>query len=264
MSAFPWEILGLGWLVAALVMFALWCLQPSTRNATAVDIAWAANLGLLALLYAALADGALERRIATAVIVASASVRLAGHLFVDRARGKSEDGRYRILRAKWGARANRNFFWFFQAQAALDALLSVTFLLACTSSAPLRALDFAAFGLWFVALLGEALADRQLARFKADSGNQGRTCRVGLWRYSRHPNYFFEWFTWIAYALLAFAAPFGWLAFSSPLAMLFLIVKVTGIPPTEAQALKSRGDDYRDYQRTTSAFVPWFPRRRAA
>ena len=87
--------------------------------------------------------------------------------------------------------------------------------------------------------------------------------RQGLWRYSRHPNYFFQWLTWVAYALMALAAPWGWIGLLAPLLILYLIVFVTGIPPSEEQALKSRGDDYRRYQRETSAFVPWFPRRAA-
>ena len=84
--------------------------------------------------------------------------------------------------------------------------------------------------------------------------------RDGLWRYSRHPNYFFQWLTWVAYALLALSAPYGWLGLSAPIAMLLLILFVTGIPPAEEQALRSRGEDYRRYQRETSAFVPLPPR----
>ena len=87
--------------------------------------------------------------------------------------------------------------------------------------------------------------------------------RAGVWRYSRHPNYFGQWLTWYAYALVALAAPYGWIGLISPALMLYLILRVTGIPPTEAQALKSRGDDYRRYQRETSAFVPLPPRRAA-
>ena len=114
--------------------------------------------------------------------------------------------------------------------------------------------------LWAVALTGEAVADRQLARFKARPSSRGRTCREGLWRYSRHPNYFFEWLVWVAYALFALASPYGALALICPVVMLYLLFRVTGIPATEAQALRSKGDDYRRYQATTSVFVPWFPR----
>lgn len=246
--------------LASAVMLALWMRQRRTNDATAVDVAWAANLALLAILYASCADGLPARRALVAALVALASGRLAWHLYRDRARKPVEDGRYRALRAEWGAHAQRNFFWLFQAQALLDVLLSITFLLACASRAPLSTFDIVALALWSASWCGEALADRQLARFRAQPNHRGRTCRSGLWRFSRHPNYFFQWLMWCAYALLGWSGPYGWVALSSPLVMLLLIVRVTGIPPTETQALRSRGDDYREYQRTTSAFVPWFPR----
>jgi steroid 5-alpha reductase family enzyme len=110
-------------------------------------------------------------------------------------------------------------------------------------------------------VLGEWTADRQLARFRADPANRGKTCRAGLWRSSRHPNYFFQSLFWWTFVLLSVGAPHAWLTLISPLIILFLILKVTGIPPTEERALQSRGEDYRAYQRTTSAFIPWFPRR---
>ena len=96
--------------------------------------------------------------------------------------------------------------------------------------------------------------------FKADPANKGKTMRYGLWRYSRHPNYFFQWLTWVAYALIALAAPYGWIGLVSPLLILYLILFVTGVKPAEEQALKSRGDDFRRYQRETSVFIPWPPR----
>jgi steroid 5-alpha reductase family enzyme len=124
----------------------------------------------------------------------------------------------------------------------------------------LAPVEFAGAALWLLAATFEAVADRQLKRFKSDPANKGKTMRFGLWRYSRHPNYFFQWLTWIAYALIALAAPWGWLGFLAPALILYLIVFVTGVKPSEEAALKSRGDDFRRYQRETSAFVPWFPR----
>jgi steroid 5-alpha reductase family enzyme len=253
------KLLAIGWPIAAAVMGALWLLQTRTRDATSVDIAWSALLGLFAVVYARLGDGDTARRALVAATVACATWRLALHLYTDRARAGREDGRYAKLRSEWGASAQRNFFLLFQTQAVLAVALSLPFALACTSTASLGALDFAALALWCAGLVGEGVADRQLARFKRDPANRGRTCRVGLWRYSRHPNYFFQWCLWIAYAVFGLSAPWGAVGFAAPVAMLGLILFVTGIPPTEAQALRSRGDDYREYQRTTSAFVPWFP-----
>lgn len=256
--------LGAGWAACALVFAALWFRQRSTRDATVVDVAWAAGLGGLALLHGVFGEGALERRVLVALLAGAASFRLAWYLWTDRGRKREEDGRYRALRERWGDSAQRNFFWFFQAQAFLDVLLSIPFALACSRPGPLDAWDFAALALGVAAILGETAADRQLARFRSDPRHRGRTCREGLWRFSRHPNYFFQWLLWCAYALLALPAYLGWIGALAPALMLFLILRVTGIPPTEERALLSRGDDYRDYQRTTSAFVPWFQKKRYA
>jgi len=143
----------------------------------------------------------------------------------------------------------------------LTAVFAVPFLVVALTPErlPLPAL-VAAVLIWLLAVGGETLADRQLAAWRADPAHRGRTCRAGLWRYSRHPNYFFEWLHWWSYPLLAWGSPEWWLTLLGPALMLYTLLKVTGIPYTEQQALASRGDDYRAYQRTTSAFVPWFPK----
>jgi steroid 5-alpha reductase family enzyme len=254
----------LGWGLCALTMALAWARQRTTRDATAVDVVWTVNLGLLALVYAALGSGAPARRVLLAILVGAWCARLSLHLLRTRllVPEHDEDRRYAALRGTWGPRAQRNFFWLYQAQALLDALLSVPFLLtALDGDARIGALEVAAVLLLVLSVVGESAADRQLAAFKSDPAHRGRTCRVGLWRYSRHPNYFFEWLAWCAFALLALGAPLGWLGLSAPALMLLLLLKVTGVPPSEAQALRSRGDDYRDYQRTTSAFFPWIPQR---
>lgn len=255
-------------LVGGLGLFALftalWLWQQKHRDAGIVDVGWAAGLGLLALLYAAAGHGDPVRRCMVGAMGGVWGFRLALHLLRDRIIGKPEDGRYQTLRRGWGSRAPFFFFIFFQAQGLLDVVLSLPFLLAAMSPAPApAALDLAAVGLWAVALTGETVADRQLADWRADPANRGRTCRAGLWRYSRHPNYFFEWLIWCAYAMLALTAPGGWMALTAPALILFFLFRVTGIPTTEAQALVSRGDDYRRYQIETSVFIPWFPRRSA-
>ncbi len=115
-------------------------------------------------------------------------------------------------------------------------------------------------------IAGEALADMQLRRFRADPANKGKVCDAGLWRWSRHPNYFFEWLCWLAYPVIAipiddpFGYPFGWASLLAPVAMYVFLVHVTGIPPLEAQMLRSRGERYRDYQLRTSRFFPLPPR----
>jgi steroid 5-alpha reductase family enzyme len=116
--------------------------------------------------------------------------------------------------------------------------------------------------LFAVGLSLNVLSDRQLAQWRANPDNAGKTCRAGLWRYSRHPNYFFEWLLWVGWAVIATAAPWGWLGWMTPVLLLVLLFTITGIPPTEEQALRGRGEDYRRYQQETSVFVPWFPKRR--
>jgi steroid 5-alpha reductase family enzyme len=136
------------------------------------------------------------------------------------------------------------------------------FALAAVSTRPFPlASDLVGMALVVVGVIGETVADRQLLAFKQNPAHRGGTCRAGLWRYSRHPNYFFEWVLWCGFGTVGLAGPLGWLGLAAPFLILLSILFVTGIPPTEAQALASRGEDYRHYQRTTSPFVPWPPRR---
>lgn len=260
----PPELVGWGWLATALGMALLWARQKRTRNATSVDAAWALALGLLAVAYAFLADGEPGRRALVAVVAGAWAFRLAAYLYFTRVRGEAEeDGRYRAMRTHWGASAQHWFFVFYQGQAFLAALFSGFFLLAMLRPGPLGLLDVGGALVALFAIAGERLADRQLARWRADPANRGRTCRTGLWRYSRHPNYFFEWLHWWAYVLIAWGGPWSWATLLGPALMLLFVYFITGIPYTERQALKSRGEDYRAYQRTTSAFFPWFPKERS-
>jgi steroid 5-alpha reductase family enzyme len=249
-----------GWLLVALFFFVLWLVELRQNDASLVDAGWAASLGGLALWYAWWGPGLFERRLLMGSLVAAWAFRLAAYIVV-RHRGTGEDGRYQEIRAHWKERAHRFFFFFYQAQGLVAVLLSLPFLIMAFDDRPaIHSLEIGGFALAAVALALESIADRQLARHRRDPAMKGQTCRTGLWRYSRHPNYFFEWLIWVGYAVAALGAPYGWAALTSPLLMLYLILFVTGIPPTEERALRSRGDDYRRYQETTSAFVPWFPR----
>ena len=255
------RLAGFAWLLGAALMLVLWAWYRRHRNAGIVDVGWSVSLPLMAVLYSSLADGESWRRWLIAGMFCAWGGRLAAYLLRDRVVGREEDRRYADLRARRSSVVSLDFFWFFQAQALLAVVLSLPALIAAINREPrIAPLEFAALLLWAVALAGEALADRQLERFKARPSSRGRTCREGLWRYSRHPNYFFEWLIWVAYALFALASPGGALALTGPAVMLYLLFRVTGIPATEAQAIRSKGDDYRQYQATTSVFVPWFPR----
>jgi steroid 5-alpha reductase family enzyme len=250
---------GLG--IVAVMMLVFWVIHQVIRNAAIVDVGWALGLVLLAWWYAKASPGYSTRRWLMATMVGFWGLRLAIYLLFARVIGQREEGRYVRLRSEWRRNAALRFLFFFEFQAVLDVILSLPFLLACLDThAPLRGVEKVALGLWVLAICGEALADVQLERFKQNAANQGKTYRAGFWRYSRHPNYFFEWLIWLAYALFAIAAPWGWLGLIAPTLVLYLLLGATGIAATEAQALRSRGDEYRAYQRNTSVFVPWFPR----
>jgi steroid 5-alpha reductase family enzyme len=239
----------------------LWLWQRHTRNAGWVDVGWALGLATMAILAALLGPAPLERRVLVGVMGGLHGLRLGLHLWHRVATESHEDGRYLAIRTAWKTRLNAKFFFFFQGQALLDVLLGLPFLLVAWNPRPgLHLLEWAAAALWLVAWIGESAADHQLRRFKARPGSQGLTCREGLWRYSRHPNYFFEWLVWVAYLLLAWPAPLGWTAVLGPGLMLYFLLRVTGIPYTEAQSLRSRPEDYARYQRETSPFIPWFPK----
>ena len=223
-----------------------------------VDIAWSYAFAALAAAYALLGAGWPVRRAMVAAMVTAWSLRLGTHLLVRIARKHPvEDGRYVQLRKDWKAGFKSRMAGFFQMQALSVVLLGFPFLAACSNPRPaVGALEWAGAALWLLAISGEALADAQLARFKRDPQGAGKVCDAGLWRYSRHPNYFFEWLIWVSYFLFGCASPWGWIGIISPACILYLLLRVTGIPMTEEQSVRSKGDAYRRYQERTSAFLP--------
>jgi steroid 5-alpha reductase family enzyme len=251
-----------GLLIVSTMMTVLWFVQRRTGNAGIVDAGWAAGIGVLGVFYAATSDGYLPRRILVAVLIGTWSARLAIYLLRDRVVGQPEEGRYRTLREKWGAAAERKLFVFFQNQALAALFFAVPILVVAYHPVDRwTAWDLVGALIWCISVGNTILADRQLARFKRRPESRGKTCREGWWCHSRHPNYFFEWLHWWSYVAMAVGSSYWWLTLLAPVVMLYFLLWVTGIPPTEAQALASRGDDYRQYQRTTSAFIPWFPKK---
>lgn len=255
-----WSLPLLGLLVLSPIMAIAWAVQRRTRNAGVVDVLWCLGLAGLGGFYGLAAEGWAPRRLLVGGLAFTWYVRLGMHL-AHRVSSEEEDGRYKGLREELGTRFDTWIFWFFQAQAFLAVLLSLAFLVPAGESPPgWRFVDGLGASIWVVALVGQGISDRQLRIWRTDPANRGRTCRGGLWRYSRHPNYFFEWMQWLVYPVLAIGLEFGWAVWAAPIVMLYLVLRVTGIPPTEEQALKSRGEDYRAYQRTTNAFFPGPPR----
>ena len=166
-----------------------------------------------------------------------------------------------ICMNQWGNDAARRMFWFLQSQAAVGIILALSIVLAAHNPNPnLRLQDLIGLAILLAAIVGEAIADRQLRAFKSDPANRNAICDVGLWRWSRHPNYFFEWLFWLAYPIIAidFAGhnPYGWLSLAAPICMYWILVHVSGIPPLEDHMLRSRGEAFRAYQKRTRAFLP--------
>ena len=254
------------WALCAAVQAALWLIQQRTRNAGIIDVGWALSFALVAAGFAALATAPATAWLPIAATTVAWSLRLGGYLVSRGAARAPEDGRYADLRRRWAPRTGARFFAFFQAQAALTAVLSTAFA-APFFAAPwdtgwLRAL---ATAITVGGIAGEAVADAQLARWRRDPAHRGEVCDAGLWAYSRHPNYFFEWCVWLGHAVYGLAfAPLGVVAVAPQAILLASILFVTGIPPTEEQAARSRGDAYRAYQQRVSKFLPLPPRRRAA
>ncbi len=242
------------------VLFLLgWWRQQRSRNAGWVDVLWAFATGVTGVFVGLSGSGDAALGLLIAGIYALWFGRLGWHL-LRRLAGHPEEGRYLYMRQWAGSRASLVFLLFYLMQASWVWLFALpAWVVSQGAMPPLWAL-LGGLTIVITAWLGETIADRQLAAFRGDPAHRGKTCRHGLWRYSRHPNYFFEWLHWFAYPLLGWNAPGGaWLCLAPAVVFCFLYF-VTGIPFTERQALRSRGEDYRRYQQTTSLFIPWRPK----
>ena len=253
------DVYFVGLLLIALALGCVWFGQRRTHNANLVDPVWAWTLGGLGVLLGATGTAPPGLRALMAVALMLWAHRLAWHLFRRNA-GAPEDARYARFRRQWGASADRKLLLLIESQVVFSALLSLP-LIAIASRAdwPPGWAVGAAVVVWLVSVAGEALSDRQLARFKADPASRGKVNRDGLWRYSRHPNYFFECLHWFTYLLLAIGTPWWWLGLIPPVVMAWLLLGVSGIPMVEAHLAQSR-PGYAEYRRTTSALIPWPPK----
>jgi steroid 5-alpha reductase family enzyme len=246
-----------GWALCAAIQALLWLIAQRTKNAGIVDVGWALTFTAVVALFGA----STGRWPPVAAVVVLWSLRLGGYLIARGAATGPEEGRYADLRARWAPHASAKFFVFFQAQAALTAVLASAFVVPFVRAPGTPWLCWVGLALSAMGVIGETLADAQLARFKRK--HKGQVCDVGLWSWSRHPNYFFEWCVWLGYAVAGFAyAPIGLVALAPQAIILGSIFGVTGIPPTENQAIRSKGDAYRAYQKRVSKFVPLPPKSR--
>jgi len=251
-------LLGAALAIAATYFTITWAISVRIRNYGLLDVAFSYGVAILAPMYAWFGPGEPLRKWTFAAIGVVWSLRLGTYILVRVLRHHPpEDLRYQTLRARWPGPLR--FLGFFQLQAVLVVTFSLPFLLvAFNPHSGISPLEFTGMVFAAAAVLGETIADRQMQAFKRNPANRGRVCDVGLWRYSRHPNYFFESMFWWGCFLVALDSPWGWVSIACPLLMLYFLLRVTGIPLTEEYAVKNKGNAYREYQRTTSAFVPWF------
>lgn len=248
----------ISWAAVATVMTLVWIWAYSIKNAGVVDIFWAFNFLVIALVIYFLAEGHEPRKMMVCGLAALWSLRLGIYLLIRvGSHLAEEEGRYKALRDEWAPNANTKFFVFFQMQALSNVFLAIPFFIIALNPDPhVSMIECIGATLWFISILGEGLSDWQLQHFKKNPANKGKVCQYGLWNYSRHPNYFFQLMIWISVLIFALGSPYGWISIVCPLTIGFLIFKVTGIPMTEEQAIRSKGDAYKEYQRTTSAFIP--------
>lgn len=251
------SILLICWAAVAIIMALVWLWALKLKNNGIVDIFWAFNFTVIAALIFFLADGLPERKNLVCLLAGLWSIRLGIYLAIRvGSHLNEEEGRYKKLREEW---SDAKFFFFFQMQAFSNVMLSIPFfIIALNKNTTLSAFEYMGAALWLLCIIGEGLSDWQLQHFKRQPENKGKVCQYGLWNYSRHPNYFFQFSIWIAVLIFSISSPYGWLGVICPLSIGYLIFKVTGIPMTEEQSIRSKGEAYKEYQRTTSVFVPWF------
>lgn len=248
----------------SVLMAGAWVVQQRTGNSGWVDTIWTFSLGLVgagSALWPVAGAAPNARQWLVAGLVGLWSLRLGAHIAV-RTAAITDDPRYAAFAREWGVDSPRRMFIFLQNQGLGSIpLVFAIFVAARLPGDALRLQDYLGALILLVGIMGEAIADAQLKRFRENSANRGRVCAIGLWRWSRHPNYFFEWFGWLAYPVIALSADYAWgfATLLAPVFMYWILVHVTGIPPLEAQMLRSRGERYRDYQLRTSPFFPLPP-----
>lgn len=254
--------------ILAAMMSTAWAVQKRTAQSGWADVFWSYAIGIGAVIVTLIpASGSpIARRWLVTAMVLFWSVRLGWHIMARTFSATYEDPRYADLRRQWGAKFQMRLFLFLQIQALCGLGLVVTAFAAAHRPGPaLSIADDAGLALLILSVIGEAVSDAQLRAFAADKANHGKVCDKGLWSWSRHPNYFFEWLGWLAYPIIAIDLAGGWwqgwLSLIGPAMMYWLLVYASGIPPLEQHMLRSRGDAFKTYQARTSAFFPLPPRK---
>lgn len=238
-----------------LQMCFIWIVYRLLKNPSVVDASWSIGLLMSGLIYL----GSMlitQRTTVVGALLILWGLRLAGYLWYTRILRGHIDKRYTELSNNWKINQSLGFFLNFQLQGLLIFIISFIFyLISNSNNYSLTLMDGMAVVIVLVGIVGESVADLQLYRFK--NRQKGGVCNIGLWNYSRHPNYFFDWLTWLGFTLFAFQSNKGYLGIVSLLLLYVIFTRITG-PLTERGSVQSRGQKYIDYQNQTSMFFPWF------
>lgn len=240
-----------------LQMCVVWIIYRIIKNPSVVDTSWSIGLMVSGLIYL-WSIPPTPRSTLISILLILWAFRLGGFLLYTRILQGHRDKRYSELANHWKINQALGFFLNFQLQGLLIFIISLIFLfISNTNNSTLNLTDAIAMVIVIIGIVGESLADLQLSQFKRRQ--KGALCNTGLWGYSRHPNYFFDWVTWLGFTVFAFQSPKGYLGTVSLLTLYLIFTQITG-PLTERGSVKSRGQKYIDYQKQTSMFFPWFKR----
>ena len=259
------SVLGAVLVFMILVMGAGWWWQKRTGNSGWIDVFWTFGTGIAGAVCALLpvpgGGGSLLRQLIVAALVSVWALRLGIYIAIRVSKSSAEDARYKRLKQEWGTHYQGRMFWFMEIQSLATTLLCLAIVLAARNPAhSLLWTDALGVVILAVSIFGEGLADRQMKAFKADPTNHGKVCDTGLWSVSRHPNYLFEGFGWVAYPVMALGGQWAhalpWLAWLGAIFMYALLRFATGVPPLEAAMLASKGEPFADYQRRVPALFP--------
>jgi steroid 5-alpha reductase family enzyme len=262
-AAGPWGMMAVAFAVVSLMMTGVTLLANRWKNAGLVDVAWALGFVLVASIYGTLGHGWQPRQALVTATLFTANLRLFWHLQKRFRRNfAEEDTRYKALRTQWQqhyspAKVDQFFTMVFYGQGLLLVLLTMPVAFGCPDPTVGFSLgEYTGAGLWLVGMIFAAVADKQLSEFKERVTDRTAVCKEGLWALSRHPNYFGEWLTWLAYGLMGTGSPMGLWALWVPAVMFILLRYLSGVGATEAQALLRKGEAYRQYQQSTPVFFP--------
>lgn len=256
------ELLIYGQLGASIVMATAWVHALAIKNTSYVDVLWGYGVGILGFIYLVYGNETCEpaRLALLKALLLTWSVRLGTHL-LKRCWAKPEDARYAYLRKSMGKHANIGFFLFFQVQAFWVVLFAAPFLILVQNPNPINTFDHIGLIVWLTGFAGLHLADKQLKQYKQTPGRtRAGVCKTGLWKFSRHPNYFFEWVLWIGYIFLGWQSPNGAWLLLVPVILYIFLTKITGVPFVEARKLEASGEEYKSYIKETNSFFPWIPK----